>query len=192
MVYTSNPPSWDHQVYKWLLTEVRDVHGNTITYQYTIEAGETCEGRSTHRAAYLSQILYNDGLTKVELEREGRADRYAPADPTRCPQRFQQNERLRAIQVYMQVDGQWQLVRRYDLRYNYSTYDDDPATPNKAKLTLLGVKVCGWDGASCLPETTFEYYPQGTQPGRNRLRSVSNGYGGKVTYTYAFVSELSA
>ncbi|MGC9025723.1 MAG: hypothetical protein ACP5NB_13005, partial [Chloroflexia bacterium] len=188
-----NPPQWDYQAYKWLLTEVRDVHNNTITYEYTVVPGETCLQRPTERAAYLSRILYNGGLMRVDFILGSRADLYAPMEDTRCPSRFLQSQKLNEIRVYVQGTLAW----RYSFTYDYSTYDDHLGDGvNKGKLTLKKVQKCAPDGANwlCLPETVFEYYPLGTlqnpQVGRNRLKSVSNGYGGKVTFTYQVVSEI--
>jgi RHS repeat-associated protein len=182
------------QVYKWLLNQVQDVHGNTISYEYTkVSAGACAGGFEGHYTYYPLRITYNGGLAKVEFQMEARSDLYARSMTNRCPNKFQQNQRLKAIKTFVKVGGQWQLVRQYNLAHDYTTYDDNLNDgKTKAKLTLKSIQECGTDGTGCLPATSFTYYPLGTpsnpQVGRNRLKSVANGYGGKQTFVYEMES----
>jgi hypothetical protein len=176
---------------------VQDVHGNTISYEYAYESPATCQSTTVYKAVYPLRITYNGGLSKVEFNRTARTDLYAPNSTTRYPGQFQQNTKLDWIGVYMNVSGSWQLVRKYQLGYDYSTYDDDLSDGvEQAKLTLTSLQQCGTDGTTCLPATTFDYYAIGTvqnpQVGRNRMSTIDNGYGGQQTLAYAVVTEVNS
>jgi RHS repeat-associated protein len=185
----------DLQVYKVLLTQVQDTHGNSIQYEYAhTDAGTWCgpgdPRQLVYRETYLSQITYNGGLTKVEFARGSREDQYAREYAGRYPKSFMQTQKLDAVQVYQQIGGQWQEARHYFLWYDYTTYNDyTEAYPPQKKLTLRSVQSCGVDLAYlCLPAATFDYWPkEPSQVGRNRLKIARNGYGGEVQYNYEVV-----
>lgn len=207
-IYTFSEQLWQQresdgydEVYKWLLTEVRDPYDNVIQYTYYVEK-LNCPGAPNYdqeaEAFYPAEIKYNfhdnEPLTRIEFIRGNRTDVYAPIDLNRCPSKFVQKEKLDFIKVWMSDE----LVREYELHYDYTTYDD--SGEGDGKLTLKSVQMCGpQDGIEtrlCYPATTFTYHPmkvgpgESLNPGRNRLMSVSNGFGGRVTYHYETVSEI--
>jgi len=103
----------------WLLSEIEDPHGNTITLDYAVP--ETCAlpdctvlDEEFAWAHQLSRVRYADGYHEVNLEHELRPDMRASARSGRL--RFQP-WRLAALQVV--VDAQRSAVddARYELEY---------------------------------------------------------------------------
>ncbi|HEX6290957.1 MAG TPA: hypothetical protein VFZ66_17360, partial [Herpetosiphonaceae bacterium] len=190
-------------VYKWLLTEVTDVHGNRIVYDYYID-----EVNAYQPTAYLAAIRWGfDGTTpgtgtaryKVEFETVSRW-----ASPTEqvdlqweyptcdtCGTQWQpftvhEAYRLNAINVLSMPPGTtgYELVRQYRLGYadSAASVRSDRSTGQRV-LTLASIQQVGKDGSTVLPATTFGYVPTG-QPGANRLQTMNNGQGGQVQFTY--------
>jgi hypothetical protein len=128
-----------HGIFCWCLEKVRDLHGNTIHYNYTDDQGEM----------YLSQIQYNGNEDQsftathtVDFILETRPDAvvsyHTGAKVTTAM-------RLKEIQV--KVNGA--LSRKYNLTYQTS--------PQVGRSRLTSVQECGTDGTTCLPAQTFTY-----------------------------------
>jgi RHS repeat-associated protein/uncharacterized repeat protein (TIGR01451 family) len=190
-------------VYKWLLTEVTDVHGNRIVYDYHIDTDV-----SYQPTAYLSAIHWGfDGTTpgtgtaryKIAFQAsprwawptEGVDLQWEYPTCATCGtywSRFTAHEayRLNAINVLSMQPGAagYELVRQYRLGYaDTATSVQADRVSGQRVLTLTSVQEVGKDGTSVLPATTFTYVPTG-QPGANRLQTITNGQGGKVQFTY--------
>lgn len=190
-------------VYKWLLTETTDVHGNRIVYDYQVD-----QINAYHPTYRLKAILWGyDGATpgtgtaryKVEFDAGSRwASGTEQVDlnweyPT-CStcgtywSTFTPHEayRLNAIKVLSMKPGaaSYELVRQYQLSYAASTASvRSDRSSGQRVLTLTAVQKTGKNVTSVLPATTFSYVPSG-QTGENRLNTINNGQGGQIQFTY--------
>jgi hypothetical protein len=110
--------------------------------------------------------------------------------------------------VYSKPSTSWQLVRQYNLGYDYSLTPDTMTCPSSCsaantayhKLTLKSIQRVGNNGAGALPATTFGYGAFGyananganwMAGGWNRLTSVNNGQGGTLSFAYANVGQAA-
>jgi hypothetical protein len=198
------------ETYKWLLSSVTDTHGNAINYSYgrdAASAAETCfhvQG-TVDRDAWPTYISWAGGKYQVNLVSSARAnDTQYEGAPNQYPNANNaphQTRRLDAIQVWANPAGTWQLVRQYNLGYDYSLGPDVMSCPSTCsavtgypKLTLKSIQQIGNDGTSALPATSFGYGPfsYANANGRNwvggswnRLTTINNGQGGVATLAYA-------
>jgi RHS repeat-associated protein len=183
---------------QWLLTRVTDPHGNLIRYWYQLDTNG--QYTPTHYLKYITWT--SDGSTpgsgnhryEVEFVASDRSTGYTagvdanwePTTGTFHPLMPHEKYRLDAIVVKAWGAGQagWEEVRRYNLVY--ATAAASVASDNdsgQAVLTLKEVQQVGADGLT-LPKRTFTYHPNTSAAGRNRLASVTNGQGGKITFSY--------
>jgi RHS repeat-associated protein len=203
------------EAYKWLLSAITDSNGNTITYTYGRDAqtkAATCfhvQG-TVDRDIWPATISWAGGRYKVEFVSSARANdtQFEGANNQYGGINGQprQTRQLDAIRVWSNPAGSRQLVRQYNLAYDYSLTPDQPLCPSSCnantaypKLTLKSIQRVGNDGTSALPATTFGYgafgviaqggvnYPAGAW---NRLTSINNGQGGVLTLAYANVGQV--
>ncbi len=209
--------------YKWLLTRTTDTHGNSINYTY---------GRDTFAGAFRSCDPTNNAQATVDREvwpteitwggnsNTGAIDRYrvvfdveARTDDLsfdNAPNQYEglngavrQSKLLDQILVYSKQANTWELVRGYDLNYDYSTrsditiqngstYTDDVDTK---KLTLTSIQRLGNTGTTGLPLTTFSYgirgIAQNPNSNWNRLTQVNNGQGGTSSFAYETIGLIN-
>ncbi|WP_204753891.1 RHS repeat-associated core domain-containing protein [Herpetosiphon giganteus] len=211
------------ETYKWMLTRTVDPHGNSINYSY---------GRDTFAGALRSCDPYNNAQAKVDREvwpteitwggniNTGAIDRYrvvfdveartndltfddAPNQYEGTNGAVRQTKLLDQILVYSKQATTWELVRGYDLNYDYSTsanisiqngsnYTSDTST---SKLTLTSIQRLGNTGTTGLPLTTFTYGARVNAPtpnaSWNRLTQVNNGQGGTINFAYETIGLLN-
>ncbi len=167
--------------YKYLLDEVTTPGGLGVRYTYYRQQATSSSGVTYDRAHYPDRITYtylNGNLVGDAREvRFLRAARTDYTDTTATTQfSYFEDQRLQAIEVRAGS----QFVRKYAFGYDYSI-DRDPTYTwgggATGDLTLRSVTQVGTDEASTLPPLTFTY--SGTY-----LASVTNRFGGTVTYTY--------
>jgi RHS repeat-associated protein len=133
-------PDNSAQIYKWMLTSVSDLNGNTMTYSYTKDGGQI----------YPSEISYtgkgaDSGIFKVEFSLEARPDTTIFFDTG-----FEVTTAYRLSQIQTLVNGS--SVHTYDLLYESS------AGSLRSLLSAVTETAIGSDGvSSSLPSTTFEY-----------------------------------
>ncbi|MFL5800699.1 MAG: polymorphic toxin-type HINT domain-containing protein [Roseiflexaceae bacterium] len=206
---------------RWLLSSVTDPHGNTITYIYGRDSqtkSETCfhvQG-TVDRDAWPLYISWAGGRYQVNLISSARAadTQFDGADNQYGGINGQprQTRQLNAIQVWSNPAGTWQLVRQYNLGYDYSLRSDaligTGCAPgqvkcpdnNYPKLTLKRIQRIGNNSTSALPATTFSYgaFSAPLVNGRywaggswNRLTTINNGQGGTVTLAYANAGQVA-
>ena len=122
-------------------------------------------------------------VTVQDYETDAAYDTRVGAGKARAAQRFFAAQRLARISTWVR-DGSsadWVAsdeVRRWDLGYAYlaTTHTGNRAYRNRLLLTSITPRDAG--GTNALPTTTYGYDADG------RLTTVTNGYGGGVTYTY--------
>ncbi len=183
--------------WRWSLTQIQDIHGNTITYSYATETKtityyvEISEGVDDKRhytatlAVYPNQITYAKNKYRIRFVRDlNRGDYDATWDGI-YDDTIHMRSRLTAIVVEHDADGDgvFTQIRKYTFGY-----ETDPAKvifPQKTwdggdgggkNLTLTSVKEYGAAGPA-LPATTFEYDTM-------HLIRANNGYGGAVEFVY--------
>ncbi|MDE3091430.1 MAG: hypothetical protein KGJ80_18845, partial [Chloroflexota bacterium] len=184
------------ETYNWGLASVIDTHSNQINYSYQHEIDGSlsgtywwvtdCPNRDSDMALYPQLITYNGGLTQVGFVYSDRTD-YAVADGYNsglCTRNAYQRSRLDRVDISTTVNSTLQLVRAYAFTYDYSTFpgvyfDHGDGTGASGRLTLKQMTQYGTDGVGgmALPTNVFTY-------ANNRLLSVENGIGGKVTFAY--------
>jgi RHS repeat-associated protein/uncharacterized repeat protein (TIGR01451 family) len=210
------------ETYKWQLSKITDVNGNTITYAYGRDSQSgatlTCPGAptrygqgTTDRDSWPTAITWGANTATGAIDRykvefvtstrtndttwDGADNQYGGLNG-----QPRETKRLDGIRVLSMKASTWDLVRQYNLGYDYSLLADrsigtagDPAT---AKLTLKSVTRVGKDGTSALPALTFVYgttrgtgtYPVGNW---NRLVTVNNGQGGILTFGYENIAAVT-
>jgi RHS repeat-associated protein len=160
--------------WRWSLTNITDVHGNQINYDYYDERKSGC---TAEVAVYPTTISY--GNYSIVFNRGDRND-YQTSWTVDTSRALYGTKRLN--QVLVQNNGV--TIRRYDLTYASDTENTNIIYPNfkwshnNAKtLTLIGIQE--FDNANNrLPATTFTY-------GDNmHVTKVDNGQGGQVQMTY--------
>jgi YD repeat-containing protein len=128
-----------------------------------------------------------------------------------------QTQKLDRIKVWSKQASTWELVRQFDFTYDFRLYSDASTcsvncsdhsgtySPDATyrRLTLLSVQRKGKNGTpfptSANPiNTSFTYYDtaadRGTGPrangGWNRLRTITNGQGGTLTFAYENIAQV--
>ncbi|MCG8351668.1 MAG: hypothetical protein MI924_28200, partial [Chloroflexales bacterium] len=194
--------------YRWLLSKVTDTHGNTINYAYGRSAQahpETCfHVRGTTDAdAWPTTITWAGGRYQAEFISYNRSNDTAYETPAyQYGQAVHKTRYLDTINIKSKQDQRWELVRQYQLGYDYSLSSDarkdlgnGAAGPETAypKLTLKHVQRVGNDSSITLPATEFGYQTtDGTayhaNGGWNRLREMDNNQGGVQRFSYANIA----
>lgn len=171
---TSNNYTW-----RWGLTKVTDVHGNTLNYTYEAETKPGCQNEI---AVYPKFIYYGDPTTakyRIYFEREARTD-YQVSWTSADSRAFYGTWRLKSVHIQRKSSG-WQDIKRYDLSYapnnSANIYPNFSFSAGGKTLTLVGVQEFGSDG-SALPAVTFTYGD------KMHLTTVNNGQGGSVSMDY--------
>ncbi|MBN1427227.1 MAG: hypothetical protein JXB07_02505 [Anaerolineae bacterium] len=112
------------------------------------------------------------------------------------PQYFFERSRLKEIQIQHDADNNntyEQIIRKYVLTYandNDPSIENTPIFPNYTwskggkTLTLMKIQEYGFGGATSLPPTIFNYGDGITHGDAMHLEWATNGYGGKVSFTY--------
>ncbi|MGC9025694.1 MAG: hypothetical protein ACP5NB_12850, partial [Chloroflexia bacterium] len=188
------------ETYRWYLTKVTDPYGNTIEYSYSWAGSPSsfqycacgkCVKGALQADVWPTEVRWGSAGNlrfRVVFESSPRTDdtQYEAAE-AQLGQAPHETRVLTGLRVESKPGANWELVRRYDLSYDYSLRPDGGG--NYPKLTLKSIQMKGKDGVTPLPATTFIYemsganYPYDTN-GKYRLKTASNGYGGEVTYTY--------
>jgi RHS repeat-associated protein len=190
--------------WKWGLSEVHtpytaDNPDYKLTYSYTFEtgAGKLPDCNLTQSAIdyamYPDTIMYANGRYRVRFVKTSREDyQYSWQDPN-LAMLFEKSLLSEIIIEYKNDSNQWQQVRKYVLTYafnevfpnvKWSTYwGQDPA--GNRTPTLMSIQQYNNDNSSTLPATTFDY-------DNMHMSSVTNGYGGQVSFTYDTWHELTS
>jgi hypothetical protein len=167
---------------RWRLSRIVDTQQNTITFSYgrdTVYREESCAGPLV--VGYLDRDIYLTGITYGANLTTGASDRFsiefhhtARTNDTQFEDGAgyiggnntapRETRVLNVIRVVSKQDSSWQLVRRYNLAYDYSllsdasyaagggTYTGDPAYP---KLMLTSITWVANDGMTVLPSLPF-------------------------------------
>ncbi len=135
-----NDPNNTSNVYKWMLTQVRDKNSNYITYNYFKDAGQI----------YPSSILYTgngstDGIFEVDFLRTSSTD-----NATSSQTGFAVKSNYRVNEIDAKVSGTW--VRKYALAYSTG---DNGSTTLLTSITPSGRDSLG--NVVTLPVATFAY-----------------------------------
>lgn len=133
-------PATTTQVFRWMLDEVRDPNGNSMTYSYVADNGQL----------YPHKIVYTNsngtaGIGEVEFLREDRSD-IATSSATG----FRVVTKQRIKEILVRTNGQ--LTRRYQL--SYKTGD------NGVRSLLASIQESAWDaaaGTTTLPAVVLGY-----------------------------------
>jgi RHS repeat-associated protein len=186
------------ETWQWFLTSVTDVHGNTIQYSYAKDGDKDvdCGNQGTWEtpmAAYPNTVTWAGGKYRVLFGRQPRDD-YKGEWFDQCLQHPFQQQMLKTITVQTDVDldGQWQPLRRYELTYEDAPgarifpgvkwdFNDTPNDPNddfQGDPTLVAIQQVGVAGGG-LPAYEFTYKD-------NHLFTADNGYGGQVSFNYDY------
>jgi len=164
--------------WRWSLSSVTDVHGNTLNYTYFIENKPGCLNQI---AVYPATITYGNGKYRVNFVREARSD-YQVSWGGPASRTLYGTQRLHEVQIQHNSAGVWTNVKRYV--FTYAPNDTTNIYPNfdwsagGKTLTLIGVQEFGSDG-SALPSVTFTYGDS------MHLTKVNNGQGGTVDVVYS-------
>lgn len=165
---TSNNHTW-----RWGLSSITDIHGNTINYTYQAEKKGSC---ANEIAVYPSTISYVNGKYSVEFVREGRTD-YQTSWTSTTARVLYGTQRLKEVQI--KHNGS--IIKKYVMSYapnnSSNIYPNFNFSAGGKMLTLLGVQEFGSDG-SALPAVTLAYSDY------MHLTTVNNGQGGSVTMAY--------
>ncbi len=214
----------DFETYKWQLSQTTDVHSNTIKYQYGRNSftGSQLHCAGTYGQGTADTESWPTAITWGGNAVTGAADRYKVEFVANnrsndlaldgADQQYgftagqpRQTKRLDAIRVWsMPTNPTWQLVRQYNLTYNYTLLSDNTITSTGVytgnlaypRLTLEKVTRVGNDGVTALPPMTFTYgttrgttlYPNGAW---NRLTQVNNGQGGTISFVYENIGTVT-
>ncbi|RIK48220.1 MAG: hypothetical protein DCC57_13555, partial [Chloroflexi bacterium] len=196
-----------HEIATWYLRRVTDAQGNTIEYDYTAQraymkntscepSGIADDKRWYTRATRLTSIQWGgrNGAAhplRVQLN-------YGPRTDTNvndgCQARWT-NLRLDSLSVEVLRSGAWQVLRQYELTPWYPTKPSSSTHTDFIRhLHLQKIEEYGNTGTNgaALPAYTFTYLMRLDQPtgahadteNNIRLDSISNGQGGKITYSY--------
>ncbi|MBV6396396.1 MAG: hypothetical protein HFACDABA_01994 [Anaerolineales bacterium] len=183
----------DQSAWRWSLSEVRNIYGQTMIYSYENETKTFggCGINLNHPTyKYPKAITYSGGRYRVYFDRleanesNHRTDLKSIWTAPTSYQSFQQSL-LEAIRVEQDADGNGTfetLIRKYQFTYCQSEscsifpkliWGEGGRTP-----TLVSVQEFGLNGTNSLPAYTFNYADG------MHLTSASNGYGGTITYIY--------
>lgn len=167
----------NNHTWRWSLSKVTDIHGNSLNYSYNSEVKPSC---ANEIAVYPTTIGYGNGKYQVKFVREARAD-YQTSWTTAQSHTLYETQRLKEVQIQYYM-GTWITIKRYVLSYapNNATniYPNFTYTMLGKTLTLIGVQEFGSDG-SALPAVTFTYGDS------IHLTTVNNGQSGSVTMSYS-------
>ena len=175
------------ETYAWHLEKAVDTHTNEIAYTYLHEtATDVCGQALAHdNAIYPQLIRYNNNLTQIGLTYSARTDYNLEYPNLQCGPAPYQTKKLETVEISTTVST-LQLVRRYNLAYDYSTFPGIGHSTNiSGHLTLKQITQVGDDGVSTLPAQTFAY-------SGNRLQQANNGIGGSVAFQYDTASAGNA
>ena len=163
----------------------RAVYPQAIHYTQHTQHPVTGQRRVLFAREPRANTVEQDGATVTvqDYESDPAYDTRRGAGKARQTQRFFAEQRLARISTWVR-DGSstaWAAsdeVRRWDLGYAYlaTTHTGSRAYRNRLLLTSITPRDAG--GTNALPTTTYGYDADG------RLTTVTNGYGGGVTYTY--------
>jgi len=177
--------------YRWALTKITNIFGQTINYTYVKDTKTYvyCEGLppiTPDTALYPETITYAGGRIRVRFVLENRTD-FNPEYVT--DGLYHQFEKRRLDQIIIEQDFNGDsifetLIKKYDLNYSAMTSSNriwpNVAYPNReSPSTLASITEIGADGINTLPPTTFTYGDA------MHLTKVENGYGGEVHFTYS-------
>ena len=173
------------KTWTWPLVEVEDIYGQKLAYSYdlsdtkrtTLSAICDEEERTTHLAVYPQYITYPNNRYRVAFVLETRYD-YRSEWTLDTAQTYFMHKRLDKIEIQHNSGSAWEVVRSYDLSYEATLFPGWTweYTHNSHSFGLSRIEEKGLGGAA-LPATTFSYDDL-------HLVSASNGYGGKVSFTY--------
>ncbi|HEX7185573.1 MAG TPA: SpvB/TcaC N-terminal domain-containing protein [Thermoanaerobaculia bacterium] len=139
-------------VFRWYLEQVIDLHGNTVDYSYTTDAGSGGEPWVQVYPAAIAYTRINGGGAFYQVvftldDGNQRADRLSSGRPG-----FKTVTRRRLATVDVLAGGA--LVRRYLFNYREGDF---------RKTLLESIAVTGEDGATELYRHGFDYTPMATQ-----------------------------
>ncbi len=195
--------SMHYSTYKWSLSSIKNIFGQTLTYNYVDETKmlpvwynpPNCQAGSyfpISTASYPDTIVYPNGRYRVRFERD--------LDPTTTRKDYPLSwvndgayhsfERSRLKNIYVEqdasvvADGTFEtIIRKYQFDYaaNASANLIWPGvtwTAGGQTNTLNQVQQYGKGGSAALPATIFTYGDD------MHLTRADNGYGGSVTFDY--------
>lgn len=134
-------PSDSSKIFKWLLAEVEDPNGNSITYEYYKDAGQIYPSA----IKYTHSATSTDGIFEVALLRESRSDN---ATSTATAFNVITNYRINEIQV--KINGS--LTRKYVISYT--------AGDNGYRSLINTITETGYDESgtpTSLPATDLDF-----------------------------------
>ena len=189
-----------HDVWRWSLTQVVNVFGQVMNYEYEketsthayLDCGANLIGATREHWVYPTAIVYANGKYRVVFDRANTRTDYKNIwmGPTTIFNVFQRS-RLNGIRIQQDsndngvFDAGDAIVREYV--FGYASDPADHIFPNLVwdaggrTLTLLSVTEYGLGGAAggqSLPPHTFTYGDG------MHLTGASNGYGGTITFGY--------
>ncbi|MBV7329118.1 hypothetical protein KFU94_12855 [Chloroflexi bacterium TSY] len=189
---------------QWYLRKVSDPLGNEMVYSYREERNRIRNCISSafknanrdwySRATYPTQVQWSRnpgaGASSYTLRvllnyaTSDRADyQIFEWQDHNCHQAmFGKRNRLTAIVVQV-LAGTWQTLRTVQLNQSFVDYDDENNV-NQERLILNSISQLGKNGGT-LQTQSFTY--TGSSVNSVRLRTAENGWGGKITFTYAAV-----
>lgn len=182
----------DDVTWKWGLSEMKNIHGQSLTYTQAIEVHNyKCdddgdgvkENHPSDAAMYPSEILYANNRYKIVFHRAARTD-FDQGLIDDGSANFFERSFLDDISIVHDAngDGVWEpseTIRKYDLQYNQNGQNIFPNLTWSAGgkfLTLTSIQEFGLGGDK-LPATTFYY--DGAH-----LDIAQNNYGGWVDFDY--------
>ncbi len=165
--------------WRWSLTSVTDIHGNTITYTYYEEA-KGVSNCANEIAVYPDTITYANGKYRAQFVREDRQD-YASSWEELDSRVLFGRKRLQKVEIQKLIEGgSWATIRTYTL--TYSNDEDNQIYPNfkwrSLYYTTTLVKVTETGADTTALETQFYYDDD------QHLTKVNNGQGGEIEFTY--------
>jgi RHS repeat-associated protein len=173
-----------YEAYKWMLSQVTDPHGNSITYNYTsLPEGNTgCTG-NVQPSIWPTEITWGKNFNV-----SGSIDRFRvtfDSSPRSTNNRIDRNvdmewdypkhidqykaphetQKLNKIVVWSKQASTWEPVREYRFTTDYSLLSDASLCANGScsadttykKLTLKEIQLVGRDGTLFPTKTTFTY-----------------------------------
>jgi hypothetical protein len=208
-----------------MLKRVVDVHGNQITYNYGRAQHSTSCGVTVDVDIYPTEILWGWNPNVAGSSSRHRVVFHSSPRGSGSGQDMawdaaenqlggaaaapHETRRLDDITVWSKPDSTWELVRRYELNYDFSLYSDAylcsvscddisgtgfTADSSYRKLTLLQIRQIGRDDTTALPWLNFTYHTtrgvyKRANGGWNRLATANNSMGGTVTFAYENISQ---
>ncbi len=198
--------------YYFALDTLWDTYSNTVSVRYQQESQTTyfippyssLRNTLTHETSLQPQLISYTinslvGLPATRMisftytqtnkvDALGRRIDYA-FEKDRGPGRVYGNEKaLENIQMWVDKngDGNFELVRQYDLGYRYYTQNGEtPSSSGPEKYHLMLASITERDSSGlALPATTFTYKETG------HLSSINNGYGGIIQFDYEPVEAI--